>query len=195
MSHLARITMALALSIALGLPASAATYQIDPVHSSIGFSVSHLMVSKTDGVFTEYTGAIAFDPDNLESANFQATIQVSSIDTRNEKRDGHLRSPDFFDADSFPTIEFQSTALKGDGPEYVLEGNLTIRGVTRQLSLPVTISGPVQTPMGFSAIGISGQTVINRQDFGVSWNKQMDQGGLVVGDEVTIIINIEGHNP
>jgi len=175
-------------------PALAADYQLDPVHSSIGFQVSHLMVSKTTGSFGDYTTDIRFDPQDLTGSSINVTIQAASIDTNNEKRDTHLRSGDFFDAETFPTITFTSTSITEQGDGYLITGNLTIRGVTRELAIPAEILGPVKSPYGFDAIGISGSTVINRQDFGVSWNKQLDQGGVMVGDDVKVNFEIEAHS-
>ena len=145
-----------------------------------------------DGQFDDYAGTIEFDPADAKSFKADATIQVTSINTHVDGRDKHLRSADFFDAEKFPTITFQATQLEAKGGEnYNITGSLTIRGVTKTIVIPSTISGPVKSPFGASVIGLSGEAEINRQDFGVSWSKAMDNGGLVVGDIVKLKINIE----
>lgn len=169
----------------------AATYNIDTAHSTIGFAATHLMISTTRGSFDNYVGAINFDPANPEEFSADVTIQVDSINTRNEKRDGHLKSSDFFDAANFPEITFKSSMLNGSGADAEIVGDLTIRGVTKSVTIPVSFMGPVQSPFGFSVISIQGETTINRQDFGVSWNKALDAGGYVVGDDVTLVVEIE----
>ena len=172
---------------------AADTYQVDPVNSSVGFSVKHLTVSTVTGEFRDFSGTIQFDP--LDPAAFVAgvDIKVASIDTRQPKRDEHLRSKDFFDAEKFLAITFKSKKLTEvkDVNSYTLTGDLTMHGVTKEISIPVVISGPVKSPMGKEVIGLSAETTINRQDFGVSWNKALDSGGYVVGDEVRVLVNIE----
>lgn len=184
-----------ALMLGSGVLASAAEYTIDTVHSTIGFAVKHMLVSTTRGLFTDYEGKIAFDPTDLSTFAAQATVQVASINTHNEKRDTHLRGTDFLDAGTFGVIQFKSTQLiaQEDGG-YILNGDLTIRDITRAITIPVEISGPVQSPFGGNVIGLAGEVSINRQDFGVSWNKSLDSGGLVVADEVKLIVEIEAIN-
>ena len=184
---------ALALITSLSSLAFADTYAIDKAHSSIGFSVMHLMVSTVRGEFTDYEGTLQFDPNNPEATAAEVVIQATSVDTRQPDRDIHLRKPEFFDVEKYQTIIFKSKSAKKDGANFLLTGDLTLRGVTKEIVIPVVINGPVKGMKGQDVIGLSGQTKINRQDFGVSWNKQMDQGGYVVGDEVTIEINIEAH--
>ena len=169
----------------------AATYEIDPVHSNLGFAVKHLMVSTVRGSFTNFSGEIRFDPKDTKVFETDVVIQTQSIDTRNLKRDDHLRSSDFLDAAGYPTINFKGKKLSGKKGGYTIIGDLTIRGVSKEISIPVEISGPVESPFGTQVIGISGETAINRQDFGVSWNKVMDQGGLVVDNNVKLVIDIE----
>ncbi len=166
---------------------AAEVYKIDPAHSSIEFTVTHLMVSEVKGGFGDYAGTITYDKTDPKTFATEATIKTASIDTHQSKRDEHLKSADFFDAENFPTITFKSKQLT----DSTLTGDLTIRGVTKQISMPVKINGPVNSPMGAKVIGLSGSTKINRQDFGVSWNKALDSGGYVVGDEVTINVSFE----
>ena len=175
--------------------AQAEVYDLDKAHSTIGFEVSHLTISKVMGSFGEYTGMINFDPKNADQASAEVSIDVNSINTNVEGRDKHLKSKDFFDAEGFPKITFKSSKFvsKGEGA-YDIVGTLTIKGVSKEITIPVTISGPITSPMGGGlAIGLSGQTEINRQDYGVTWNKTMDNGGLMVGDNVKIVVNFEAH--
>lgn len=172
----------------------AATYQIDPVHSTIGFAVKHLVVSTTRGSFNDCQATITYDKDDLSAFSADVTIDVKSVDTKNKKRDDHLVNADFFDAEKFPQITFKSSTLKDVGGQLTIVGDLTIRGMTKEISIPVEIAGPIASPFGFDAIGITGETTINRQDFGVSWNKALDTGGFVVGDDVRLIVEIEAHS-
>ena len=172
-------------------PVEAAEYDVDPVHSSIGFSVRHMVVANVRGQFKTFSGVINYDADDASAFRASAEVDVASIDTNNEKRDDHLRSDDFFDAATYPSITFETTSIKGDFPDITLVGNLTIRGVTKEVSLPIQLVGPITDPWGKERIGFSGSTRINRQDFGVSWSNTVDGGGLVVGDEVRLIVDIE----
>lgn len=183
------------LSLLTAVPTFAAdTYVIDAVHSNIGFSIKHLTVSDVQGNFKTFSGSITLDAKDPTATQLEATIETKSINTQNEARDAHLRNADFFDADANPTITFKSTAVTSKGNTLTVAGELMIKGVTKPISLTLTISGPIKSPMsGDNVIGISGQTKINRQDFGVKWNKQMDQGGYILGDEVAVSINLEAH--
>lgn len=171
--------------------AAAEVYKVDAGHSSVGFSTKHLMVSTVNGSFDEYEGAITYDPADPKAFKADLTIQAKSIDTNQEKRDAHLRNADFLDADKFPTITFVSKSLSGGEGSYTLTGDLTIKGVTKEISFPVTVSGPVQSPMGGAVIGLDANFTINRQDYGVSWSKAMDNGGLVVSNDVAVKISLE----
>ena len=166
---------------------AADTYTIDPAHTSFGFTVKHMMISNVPGEFDKFDGQIIYNPADLASSKANVTIDVSSINTRIDKRDAHLKSPDFFDAAKFPSISFVSTKFT---PTSII-GNLTMKGVTKEVTIPVTISGPVKTMMGGQAIGITGSVTVNRQDYGINWNKTLDQGGLAVSNDVVINISIE----
>jgi len=179
------------LSLLLSVPARAAVYEIDASHSTIGFSVKHMLVANVKGSFGTFSGTVNFEPANPQETKAAATIQVDSIDTANEKRDAHLIDKDFFDAAAFPQISFETTAVEGTLPNLVLVGNLTMKGVTKEIRLPVELSGPVKDFNGNNRIGLSGSAQINRQDFGITWSKQLDNGGLVVDDIVRLIIEIE----
>ncbi len=134
----------------------AATYEVDKAHSSINFSVTHLMVSKVPGAFNDYDAQINFDPMDLTGSSIAATVKVASINTNNADRDKHLKTADFFDAEQFPEITFKTSVITGSGDQYVLTGDLTLHGVTKKVSIPVTIAGPVKSPYGFEALGITG---------------------------------------
>lgn len=165
---------------------AADTYTIDPNHTSFGFVVKHMMISNVPGEFDKFDGTITYSPTDLANSKADITIDVSSINTRIEKRDTHLKSPDFFDAAKFPTITFVSTKFTPTA----ITGNLTMKGVTKEITVPVTIAGPVDE-MGHQAIGITGSVTVNRQDYGINWNKTLDQGGLAVSNDVAINISIE----
>jgi polyisoprenoid-binding protein YceI len=165
-------------------------YQIDPNHSAVGFAVKHLTVSTVRGNFGEFSGAFNVDEADFTQSSFEVRIKTASINTQNERRDNHLRSPDFFDAVTHPEIVFKSKRIEKSGDGYVAIGDLTIRGVTKEISLPFTAGGPIR--MGNrSVIGVEGGTTVNRQDFGVSWSRSLDGGGLVVADDVRIDVSVE----
>ncbi|HTS19515.1 MAG TPA: YceI family protein [Verrucomicrobiae bacterium] len=162
------------------------TYKVDPAHSSIGFSIDHMVIDTVHGRFRQFQGSITVDPDNgnaLKQAS--ATIQTASIDTDVERRDTHLRSPDFFDAEKYPTITFETTGVSGQ----TLTGKFTMHGVTKEISLPFTIKGPIKDPMGNVHLALQAKTRLNRKDYGISWNKTLDAGGLMLGEDVDIEIN------
>jgi polyisoprenoid-binding protein YceI len=162
------------------------TYKVDPAHSSIGFSVDHMVIDTVHGRFRQFDGSITVDPDNgnaLKQAN--ATIQAKSIDTDVERRDTHLHSPDFFDVEKFPTITFESTGVSGQ----TLTGKFTMHGVTKEISLPFKIKGPIKDPMGNTHLSLEANSKLDRKDYGLTWNKVLEAGGLMVGEDVTIQIN------
>ena len=166
---------------------AADTYVIDPAHTSFGFTATHMMISKVPGEFEKFSGTIAYDPQDLSNSKANVSIDVNSINTRIEQRDHHLRSPDFFDAVKYPTITFVSTKFT---PGYIT-GKLTMRGVTQIVTVPVSILGPVKTMGDRQAIGISGSVTVNRQDYGINWNKNLDQGGVFVSNDILLSISIE----
>ncbi len=172
--------------------AHADTYQIDATHSSVTFAVTHMGLSKVKGEFKQFAGTVDYDPGDVSKSKVDATIQVSSIDTHAEKRDGHLKSGDFFAADSFPTMTFKSTKVtdKGNGQLEIL-GDLTIRGTTKPVTLAASLIGSMDDPMGGKRVGFSAHTKINRMDYGVKWSRVLDSGGVVVGNDVDIQIEIE----
>jgi polyisoprenoid-binding protein YceI len=169
------------------------TYDIDPSHSSATFKVRHLMVSNVRGELGQITGRVVIDESDLSRSHVEATIDATAINTRDEKRDAHLRSPDFFDVQKYPTITFRSTrVLPGKSGHLQVTGALTIRGITREVTLDVEpLSPEVRDPWGNDKRGVTATTRINRKDFEVSWNAALDGGGLVVGDEVSVTLEVE----
>lgn len=173
-------------------PVLADTYDIDASHTALGFGVRHMVVSTVKGDFSEFKGEFTFDPAKPEAFKSTTTIQVKSISTENEKRDEHLRGADFFDAEKFPTLTFVGEGLEKSGDGYTLKGKLTIRDVTKDVSFPVAVNGPIQDPWGNQRLGIEGTLKINRKDYGLKFDGKMASGDLVVGDDVKIEISTEG---
>jgi polyisoprenoid-binding protein YceI len=169
-----------------------AEWSLDTTHAHAGFSVRHLMISNVKGEFKELSGELTYDPLNVEQSHLLATIKTASIETREANRDAHLRSADFFDADTYPEITFRSSRWehKSDD-ELLVTGDLSIRGVTRPVQLTVEATPVIKDPWGMTRVGFSGKTKINRKDFGLSWNAALETGGFVVGDEVTITLEAE----
>jgi len=182
-----------AILVAFAAPALAATWQIDPAHTNVSFSVRHMMVSNVRGEFTTVSGTVEGDEKTPTQAVITATIDAASIETREAKRDGHLKSPDFLDVAKYPTITFKSKKIEPAGAgQFKVTGDLTLHGVTRDVVLDVSdVTQPVKDPMGKSRAGARATTKIDRKDFGINWSKAMDGGGLVVGDEVAISIDVE----
>ncbi|WKG02092.1 YceI family protein [Mycolicibacterium sp. HK-90] len=177
------------MTVAVATDLTAGTWAIDPVHSSINFSVRHLMVSKVRGSFETFSGAVVVAEDGTPSVN--ATIDVNSINTSNEQRDAHVRSADFFDAENHPTATFVSTGVRPDGDDYIVDGNFTLKGVTKPVSLKLEYNG-VNPGMGQGAVaGFEASVVLNRKDFGIDIDMPLETGGTVVGDKVTITLEIE----
>lgn len=178
--------------ILLAAAAYSAEYTIDSAHSAASFGVRHMMVSTVPGTFSKVTGKITYDPKNLAASKVQATVDVSTISTREPKRDAHLKSADFFDAAKFPSLAFRSTKWTQEGGKLKIAGELTIHGVTKPVILDVTGPTPeVKGAGGGMMIGASATTKISRKEFGLTWNKLMETGGAVVGDEVTVQLDIE----
>ena len=184
------ILSALVLVLGFGSAAAEGTYVIDTVHSNVGFKVRHL-VSKVSGEFTDFSGTIVADFEKLDASSVEFTVQTASIDTGNEKRDGHLRSADFFDVENFPEITFKSSKItKIDDDSFAVAGTLTMHGVSREITLTVDFLGEM-TAMGGTRAGYELTTTLNRKDYGVSWNRALDAGGFVLGDDVEVNIALE----
>lgn len=182
-----------ALLLAATLPAGAQyLYNIDTAHSSAEFSVQHLMISKVNGEFRKVTGTVFYDPANPANDKIDAVIDATTISTRDDQRDGHLKSDAFFDVAKYPTLTFKSTGASKEGGKLLVKGDLTLHGVTKPVTLEV--EGPtaeIKDPFGNLKVGASATTKVNRKDFGLTWNKTLDGGGVMVGDEVTITLNVE----
>ncbi|MED4600808.1 YceI family protein [Paenibacillus validus] len=167
-------------------------WNVDPTHSSIDFTIKHMMIAKVKGAFHSFEAQIEADPEDLTSADIQLQVDLSSIDTRNNDRDNHLRSADFFDIEQHPKLTFQSTQITktGDG-EYDVTGNLTLHGVTRSETFSVTFEGAGKDPWGNEKVGFSGQGKLKRSDYGLTYNAVLETGGVLIGDEVKFTIEIE----
>ena len=185
--RITRIMAVGAAALLMGATAQALdTYKADPAHSSIGFSVDHMVIDTVHGRFRQFDGSIIVDPDNGNALRrASAAIQAKSIDTDVEKRDNHLRSPDFFDVEKYPTITFESTGVD----RQTLTGKFTMHGVTKEISLPFKIKGPIKDPMGNTHLSLEANAKLDRKDYGLTWNKVLEAGGLMVGEDVTIQIN------
>jgi polyisoprenoid-binding protein YceI len=169
----------------------AGSYQLDLSHSSVNLSVRHMMVSKTKGRFADFAGTVTIAEDPLDSS-VEVTIQAASIDTRDEARDGHLRSPDFFDVDGHPVISYRSTKVTPAGKStWAVDGDLTVRGVTKPVPLVVSFEGGAADPWGNARIGFEAHTELDREDFGLTWNQALETGGVLVGKSVKIDIEAE----
>lgn len=171
---------------------TATTWDFDLSHSTVGFHVRHLMVSKVHGSFHKWGGSLVLDDQDITKSRVDVTIDAASLDTKEEKRDGHLRSADFFDTEKFPQLTFKSTAVKKVSDEELeVTGDLTIRGETRSVLLKVETNGQVKDPWGGTRTGFSAKTSISRKEFGLHWNAVLEAGGVVVGDKVEITLEIE----
>jgi polyisoprenoid-binding protein YceI len=181
------------LALAIPAIAGAATYQLDPVHSSIQFKIRHLTVSNVTGTFNKIKGSATMEGEDPATLKIEVAIEAASVDTGNEKRDQHLRTPDFLDVAKYPTITFVSKkVVKGDPGKMKITGDLTIHGVTREIT--VDLEGPtseVKDPWGGFRRGATGTARIDRRDFGITWNTALDSGGMLVGNEVTIYVEVE----
>jgi polyisoprenoid-binding protein YceI len=167
------------------------TYTLDPAHSRIGFTARHAMVTKVRGAFNEFTGTAVLDGDNPANSTAAVTIKAASIDTRNEQRDGHLRSNDFLAMEEYPEITFVSTSAKETGEnEFELTGDLTIRGVTNSITIPFTFEGVATDPFGNVRAGFEGSVPISRADYGISWNAALEAGGVLVSDKIVLEFEI-----
>ena len=163
------------------------TYVLDPAHTRVGFVARHAMVTKVRGQFNEFEGTALVDGTDLTRSTVQLTIQAASIDTRNEQRDGHLRSNDFLAMEEYPQITFVSTAVETTGPtSFDVTGDLTIKGVTNSVTIPFEFEGAATDPFGNQRVGFEGSVVINRKDYGVTWNAALETGGVLVSEKITL---------
>lgn len=170
----------------------AANYLIDPVHSHVGFTIRHL-VSKVPGEFKDFSGEFEFDPKKIEASRGRFAVKAASISTNQDKRDEHLRSPDFFDSAKYPEIVFEVTRMMGKPEKLTMTGDLTLRGVRKPVSFDVEFLGQAKDPGGKDKVGFTARSKINRRDFGLTWNKVLDSGGVVLGDDVELTIQVEAN--
>lgn len=197
MKKLTALTLLILLALFLSVGASetraeAVVYDIDPDHSQVTFKVKHLGISNVRGGFDLFTGTYSFDEENPANSTVETEIVASSINTNKKKRDDHLRSDEFLDAEKFPSITFKSKEVRGSGDDLEIVGDLTIHGVTKEVVLDTDYEGSVTDPWGNKRSAFSATTEINRKDFGMTWNKALEAGGFVVGDEVKITIDVQG---
>lgn len=181
------------MSTTPAIPSTVSTWKIDPVHSIAEFRVKHMMISNVRGHFTGVTGSLTFDESDLTKSHAEATIDVASIDTRDPQRDAHLKSADFFDAEKYPTMTFQSSHVtrRADG-SLTVSGPLTIHGTSKEVEFAVEgPTPPTKDPWGNTRVGVSATTKINRKDFGLIWNAALEAGGLLVGEEVAVTLELE----
>ncbi len=169
------------------------TYQLDSSHSAAHFSVRHMMISNVRGEFTKVSGTIWYDPENPRNSKVEASIDAASIATREPQRDAHLRSADFLDVEKYPVLTFRSKSVSGEQGDWKVTGDLTIRGVTREVTFDVEGPTPeTRDPWGNARIGATATGKINRKDFGLTWNTALETGGVLVGDEVKLTLDVEG---
>jgi polyisoprenoid-binding protein YceI len=172
------------------------SWTTDPMHTQVEFSAKHMGIMTVRGAFTGLSTEITFNEDDFTASSVAATIDASTLSTHDDQRDGHLKSPDFLDVEHFPTITFKSTRIEHAAhDQYTMTGDLTIKGVTRPLSLDVVYSGQAKDPMGNMHAGFSAYTTISRKDWGLTWNMALETGGLLVGDQIKIALEIEALKP
>lgn len=168
------------------------TYIMDPAHSTASFSIKHMMIAKVHGGFEKLSGKLLLDKNDMANSTVETSIEVISINTRDAQRDTHLKSADFFDVEKFPLINFQSTRFEKKGDELLITGNLTIHGITKEVKLEASgLNTEMMDPWGNSKIGASGSTKINRKEFGLTWNAALEAGGLLVGEDVNITLEVQ----
>jgi len=180
----------------LELPRATSPWQIDPAHTDVQFAVKHLMISTVKGRFAEVSGTVVYDPDAPDALKVDIAIPVASLQSNNEQRDAHLKSPDFFDVQNHPTLTFSGRRISGDvSDSFKLFGDLTIRGITKEVALDVSVEGIGADPWGNDRMGFHASTRINRFDFGLHWNAALETGGVVVGADVKISVDVELMRP
>ncbi len=187
------LAVAAAALLSLPLAAHATDYTFDPAHTQAGFSVKHMMVTTVHGRFGKVSGTLSYDAKNPKASTVEAILETASISTDNEKRDAHLKSPDFFDAEKNPTVTFKSSKVETAGKNKLkVTGDLTMHGITKPVVLDVEgPTAPVKDPYGNEKIGATASTKVSRKEFGLNWNKALEAGGVMVGDEVTITLELE----
>lgn len=189
-----RVMVLLAVVVFVGLAGTvraADSYTIDVAHSSVGFAVKHLGLSKVKGTFNEFSGTIVLDTADYTKSSVSVKINAASIDTDNEGRDKHLRSADFFETEKYPEITFVSEKVEKTAEGYLAHGNFTMHGITKKIALPFVLTGPIKGMMGEERLAVEVETKLDRQEYGITFSKTLDTGGLVVGNEVSVDIALE----
>lgn len=177
-------------------PIPAGEYRIDPAHSVLAFAIKHNEIALVRGRFRDFSGKINYNDQDITKSSVEVTAKIESINTGVDRRDAHLRTADFFDAAKYPEMTFKSTRVeKKRNNQYVLHGDFTLRGITKRVAIPFTVAGAIKDGQGNTRFGVSGQTTINRRDFGITWGKTMENGGLDVGNEVMIDLQLEAVKP
>jgi polyisoprenoid-binding protein YceI len=166
-------------------------YELDPVHTRIGFTARHLMINNVSGRFTDFTGNILYDEQDVTKSSVAVKIQTASVSTENKMRDDDLRSANFFDIAKYPEITFQSSRIEKQGDGYTCVGTLTMHGVSKEITIPFTILGKVKDPWGNTRVGLEAELKVDRRDWGLTYSKTLDSGGLVVGNDIKIDLNVE----
>jgi polyisoprenoid-binding protein YceI len=187
---------AMSVSVLAGLFLAGTTfaadkYELDPVHTRIGFTARHLMINNVSGRFTEFTGNILYDEQDLSKSTVSVKIQAASVNTENKMRDDDLRSANFFDVAKYPEITFQSSRFEKQGDGYLCIGTLAMHGASKEITIPFTVLGKIKDPWGNTRIGLEGEFRIDRRDWGLTYSKTLDSGGLVVGNDIKIDLNAE----
>lgn len=185
------LAAAFVASLSLSQSASADMFTLDTSHSDVGFTITHMMISDVDGEFKNFSGEITWDESDPTKSVISGKIMTDSIDTDNEKRDAHLKGADFFDAAKNPEITFKTKTIEKKDAGYLAKGTLTMKGVTKDVDIPFTVTQKIKDPFGNTRMGLKGSIDLNRKDFGITWNKAMDAGGMVLGDVVKVSLNVE----
>jgi polyisoprenoid-binding protein YceI len=172
------------------LSATTGTWVLDPSHTRLGFAAKHAMVTTVRGAFLDFEGSLTLDGDEPANSSASIVIQANSFDSGSAQRDGHVKGADFLDVENYPTLTFSSTEVRQDGSDFVLVGNLTIRGASRPVEIAVELEGVDKDPFGNQRVGFSGQTTISRKDFGLTWNVALESGGILVSDKVKITLDV-----
>ena len=185
-------TLAALLVLTSALVSAENKYTIDPAHTSVDFTVSHMVISNVTGKFKGVSGTLVDTNDDLTTAKIAVVIPAKSVNTENNRRDEHLRSADFFDVAKYPEVKFTSTSVKKTGErDYVITGDLTMHGITKSVDLKTTFKGSVKSPMGQTVIAFNASTVLPRKEWGLTWNKSLEAGGVLVGEDVELNLNVE----
>ena len=172
-------------------PIPGGEYRLDPSHSTIGFAIRHFEINWVSGRFKDFTGTIRYDEKDVTKSSVEFTAKIASIDTGVEGRDKHLRTADFFDAEKFPEMTFKSHHVERKGNGYVLHGDFTLRGITKQVAIPFTVTGAIKDPRGNTRFGVEASTKIDRRDYGITWGKALEGGGFDLGHEVSVNLSLE----